>query len=72
MDDVILSIAEFQKEHFVDRSSILGVDGQGLGVGAGPVKVLLVTFDRNLRVKARGRGVDAADEKEMAAILGKG
>jgi protein SMG6 len=49
----------------VDRSSILGGrSGEG-------TKVVLVTFDRNLRLKARSRGVDAADEKEMAGIMGK-
>lgn len=67
MDDRILNIAAFQVDHFVDRSTILGSSG-------GPkdaTKVVLVTFDRNLRLKARGRGVDAADEKEMAAIMGK-
>jgi protein SMG6 len=65
MDDRILNIARFQQDHFVDRSSILGGrSGEG-------TKVVLVTFDRNLRLKARSRGVDAADEKEMAGIMGK-
>ena len=68
LDDLILNIAEFQAEHFVDRSRLLGQAGGQLGA----TKVLLVTFDRNLRLKARGRGIDAADEKEMASILGKG
>ncbi len=68
MDDLILNIASFQAEHFVDRSQLLGLPGAGTTA----TKVLLVTFDRNLRLKARGRGIDAADEKEMAAILGKG
>jgi len=68
MDDLILNIAYFQVEHFVDRSQLLGLPSTGMGA----TKVLLVTFDRNLRLKARGRGIDAADEKEMARILGKG
>jgi protein SMG6 len=67
MDDRILNIAAFQNEHFVDRSSILGARGGG----GEATKVVLVTFDRNLRLKARARGVDAADEKEMAGIMGK-
>lgn len=68
MDDLILNIASFQAEHFVDRSQLLGQPGSNPGA----TKVLLVTFDRNLRLKARSRGIDAADEKEMARILGKG
>jgi predicted ribonuclease YlaK len=67
MDDRILNIAKFQKEHFVDRSTILGARG----ADGEASKVVLVTFDRNLRLKARTRGVDAADEKEMAGIMGK-
>ena len=66
MDDLILNIASFQSEHFVDRSALLG--GQSSKTGS---KVLLVTFDRNLRLRARARGIDAADEKEMARILGR-
>jgi protein SMG6 len=73
MDDKILGIAEFQRDHFVDRSALLNAgDSRELAGLKEKVKVLLVTSDRNLRVKARGRGVDAADEKEMAAILAKG
>ena len=62
MDDLILNVAAFQAEHF---------GAQTVQVGKNAVKVLLVTFDRNLRLRARARGVDAADEKEMASILGK-
>lgn len=67
MDDRILSIASFQSEHFVDRSALLGDGRKG---GMGDTKVLLVTYDRNLRLRARARGVDAADEKELEAVLG--
>ncbi|KAL1405375.1 hypothetical protein Q8F55_009006 [Vanrija albida] len=68
MDDLILNVASFQAEHFVDRSALLG----STAPHDGATQVLLVTFDRNLRLKARARGVEAADEKEMAAILGRG
>lgn len=67
MDDKILDIANFQLDHFVDRSTILGSGSKSKEA----TKVVLVTFDRNLRLKARSRGVDAADEKEMATIMGK-
>jgi predicted ribonuclease YlaK len=68
MDDMILNVASFQRDHFVDRSALLG---QARPVDGAPTQVLLVTFDRNLRLKARARGIDAADEREMAAILAK-
>lgn len=67
MDDMILNVAAFQAKHFVDRSSLLG---QSSAV-EGATQVLLVTFDRNLRLKARARGIDAADEREMASLLCK-
>lgn len=67
MDDLILNVAAFQRDHFVDRSALLGQSGPVEGA----TQVLLVTFDRNLRLMARARGIDAADEKEMAAILAK-
>ncbi|BEI84163.1 hypothetical protein CcaverHIS002_0407670 [Cutaneotrichosporon cavernicola] len=68
MDDMILNVAAFQRNHFVDRSGLLG---QARPVEGAPTQVLLVTFDRNLRLKARALGIDAADEREMAAILAK-
>ena len=74
MDDLILNVAVFQSEHFVDRSGLLGqreISGVSGGDKESAIKVLLVTFDRNLRLRARARGIEAADEKEMAAILGK-
>ncbi|KAL7421587.1 hypothetical protein Q5752_003356 [Cryptotrichosporon argae] len=69
MDDLILDIASFQAEHFVDRSLLLGMDGDAAST-EGRTKVLLVTLDRTMRLKARARGIDAADDKELSAILG--
>jgi predicted ribonuclease YlaK len=65
MDDLILNIASFQNEHFTDRSKILG---QG-SAEVGATKVVLVTFDRNLRLRARARGIEAVDEKEFKGVL---
>ena len=65
MDDLILNIASFQNEHFTDRSKILGQGGAELGA----TKVVLVTFDRNLRLRARARGIEAVDEKEFKGVL---
>jgi protein SMG6 len=76
MDDFILRVAVSQSEHFVDRSRILSSSGSPLKLDAAfddqkrtASKVLLLTFDRNLRLRARARGIEAADEKEMAKIF---
>lgn len=76
MDDFILRVAVGQSDHFVDRSRILSSSGSTLKLDATyeeqkrtALKVLLLTFDRNLRLRARARGIEAADEKEMAKIL---
>lgn len=71
MDDKILDVARWQLDHFTDRSLMLGGKGLGGVEEAEVSKAVLVTFDRNLRLRARARGVDAVDEREMADILGK-
>lgn len=84
MDDKILDVARWQIDNFTDRSLMLGGPGANDGVNnnnteaeavpraeAKAAKAVLVTFDRNLRLRARAAGVDAVDEKEMARILGK-
>jgi predicted ribonuclease YlaK len=58
MDDLILNIATFQLDQFAEKADV-----------AGGAKVLLVTYDRNLRVRSRARGIEAADEKEVSAAL---
>lgn len=67
MDDLILDVAAFQARHFQDRSGILGMPAPEDKA----TQVLLITFDRNMRLKARARGIEAADERELATILGK-
>ncbi|KXN82534.1 Telomerase-binding protein EST1A [Leucoagaricus sp. SymC.cos] len=66
MDDLILKAAIWQDEHWTDRSAILGIDGQNTN---GAVKVVLLSLDRNLRLKARSRQLPAAGEKDLAALL---
>ncbi|KAJ6513896.1 hypothetical protein C8R47DRAFT_1092306 [Mycena vitilis] len=69
MDDLILKAAIWQDEHWVNRSAMLksnGVDSDGA------VKVVLLSLDRNLRLKARSRQLPAASEKDLAAILVSG
>jgi len=51
----------------VDRSNLLKGDSFKDGVAA--VKVVLLSLDRNLRLKARSRQLPAASEKDLALIL---
>ncbi|KZW03995.1 hypothetical protein EXIGLDRAFT_709495 [Exidia glandulosa HHB12029] len=69
MDDLILRSALWQLEHWVDRSSLLSGASNSGAVADGASRVVLLTFDRNLRLKATSRQLDAANEKDMAAIL---
>lgn len=68
MDDLILKAAVWQDEHWVDRSMLLKGSASPAST-AGAVKVVLLSFDRNLRLKARSRQLPAADEKDLAGIL---
>ena len=74
MDERILGVAEFQRDQWVDRSILLkpynspkAVDATGQGEDK--AKVVLVTMDRNLRLRAMGRGVEAVSEKEIKGIV---
>ncbi|KAI0319819.1 hypothetical protein OF83DRAFT_1169880 [Amylostereum chailletii] len=71
MDDLILRAAVWQDEHWVDRSAILGGDGErGRERDTkGAAKVVLLSLDRNLRLKARARQLDAASETDLAFLL---
>jgi len=72
MDDLILRSAAWQAEHFFDyRSLTPGPDGAGPAQQPemGTCKVVVLSFDRNLRLKARSRKLDAADEKDMGSIM---
>jgi len=72
MDDFILRVAAAQSSNFVDRSHILQ-DNLTLATDAlkkKAPKVILLTLDRNLRLRARARGLEAASEREIAKIFG--
>ncbi|KAF7304708.1 PINc domain-containing protein [Mycena kentingensis (nom. inval.)] len=69
MDDLILKAAIWQDEHWVDRSTILKSDAVATD---NAVKVVLLSLDRNLRLKARSRQLAAAGEKDLAMILASG
>ncbi|KAJ6546460.1 hypothetical protein DFH09DRAFT_1171098 [Mycena vulgaris] len=66
MDDLILKAAIWQDEHWVDRSAMLKSNAMA---SDSTVKVVLLSLDRNLRLKARSRQLPAASEKDLAAIL---
>ncbi|ODN82049.1 hypothetical protein L202_02369 [Cryptococcus amylolentus CBS 6039] len=67
MDDRIVHIASFAQDHFVDRSILLGMPKPEMEAA----KVLLVSNDRNLRLKAKARGVEVASEKELQGVLAR-
>ncbi|KAL0947160.1 hypothetical protein HGRIS_013287 [Hohenbuehelia grisea] len=69
MDDLILKAAIWQDEHWTNRSAILGGDVAQSQDTRNAVKVVLLTLDRNLRLKARSRSLPAASERDLAAIL---
>jgi len=70
MDDLILKAAIWQDEHWVDRSALLRGNSPSLqGQTLSGTKVVLLTLDRNLRLKARSRQLSAAGEKDLAGIL---
>ncbi|KAJ7602470.1 hypothetical protein FB45DRAFT_1072964 [Roridomyces roridus] len=69
MDDLILKAAIWQDEHWVDRSAMLKADAIA---DDHSVKVVLLSLDRNLRLKARSRQLPAASEKDLASILVSG
>ncbi|KIJ69496.1 hypothetical protein HYDPIDRAFT_79483 [Hydnomerulius pinastri MD-312] len=71
MDDLILKAAIWQDEHWVDRSALLKSGTAALDTSTA-VKVVLLSLDRNLRLKARSRQLPAAGEKDLAAILACG
>ncbi|KAH9946315.1 uncharacterized protein BXZ73DRAFT_86461 [Epithele typhae] len=70
MDDLILRAAMWQDEHWMDRSAMLQAGENRDTTGA--AKVILLSFDRMLRLKARSKQLDAASEADLAAILSMG
>ncbi|EGN96009.1 hypothetical protein SERLA73DRAFT_112057 [Serpula lacrymans var. lacrymans S7.3] len=68
MDDLILKAAIWQDEHWVDRSALLKPAAVNHDT-TNAVKVVLLSLDRNLRLKARSRQLSAASEKDLAHIL---
>lgn len=72
MDDLILRAAIWHDEHWLDRSSMLKSSDDTSRDINGATKVVLLSLDRNLRVKARSKQLAAANEDELAHILPTG
>lgn len=72
MDDVILRAVTWQKDHFTSRLTLVNPKADRRQVPANCSTVVLVSFDRNLRLKSRARGLDAVDEKEVKLLLENG
>jgi hypothetical protein len=68
MDDLILKSAIWQDDHWVDRSALLKVEQSSERL-KGAAKVVLLSLDRNLRLKARARHLDAASERDLGTLL---
>lgn len=80
MDDIILSSATYQLSHFSNRLPLLNPslahkigyhhsdEGEVIPL-KGKSKVVLVTFDGNLRLKALARGVGVLGRKELEALV---
>lgn len=69
MDDVILKAVAWQKEHFTNRLALVNPSADRRQVPSDASQVVLVSFDRNLRLKANARGLDAADESGTGMLL---
>ena len=71
MDDVILRAVSWQKDHFTSRLGLVNprAIAERKKIPNETAQVVLVTFDRNLRLKARARQLDATDEKELKKVL---
>ena len=79
MDDLILRVAIWQDDHWTDRLAFLDCGPQNT---AGAAKVVLVFLPSvieymliavlTVRLQARARQLDAANEKDIAAIMQAG
>jgi predicted ribonuclease YlaK len=74
VDEVILRILAWQRDNFVDRRNLLQPtaarkhDEPATRIDSAHKSVLL-TLDRNLRLKAKSRGLPSVDSRAAAALL---
>jgi rRNA-processing protein FCF1 len=67
LDEIILRAVEWQEAHFVDRRALLAAPMED--VTPDKARAVLVTLDRNLRLKARARGCHTIGHAELLPIL---
>ncbi|CDW96815.1 hypothetical protein [Sporisorium scitamineum] len=70
VDEVILRILAWQRDNFVDRRNLLQVGTEGVPKSSvSSHKSVLLTLDRNLRIKAKSRGLPSLDAKGAASLI---
>ena len=71
LDEVILRAASWQDSHFVDRLNLISDDPKASRqqVKNDTPKVVLITLDRNLRLKAKIKGLTAFASQELTELL---
>ncbi|KAK0550177.1 hypothetical protein OC845_002777 [Tilletia horrida] len=77
LDEIILRAAVWQEEHFVNRIPIIFSDASSAAerdaamsqIEPQTAKVVLITLDINLRIKARARGIKAASDVEVLDVV---
>ncbi|SPO37864.1 uncharacterized protein PSFLO_03341 [Pseudozyma flocculosa] len=71
VDEVILRCLAWQTDHFVDRLALLTAHpaAERLKLQPDTAKAALLTLDRNLRVKAKARGLCGLDEQDIAELM---
>ena len=74
IDEVILRCLEWQRDHFMDRLPILAnnkdeLEAKQSQISKLTVKAALITLDKNLRLKARFRGLVAIGPNELVNLL---
>ena len=69
MDDIVLQAALWQSEHFVNRLNMVWPNrADKSSVSDKASKVALLTFDMNLRLKAKARQLDVLGEQDMVGL----
>ncbi|SJX62234.1 uncharacterized protein SRS1_13080 [Sporisorium reilianum f. sp. reilianum] len=70
VDEVILRILAWQRDNFVDRRNLLQAEGGAKSTATSAHKSVLLTLDRNLRIKAKSRSLPSLDAKGAASLIG--